>query len=84
MVELDRLPDGDIRICMYVDHNPPHIHAYQAEHHLEVEINTFSAKGSMPRKKTARVVSYVRENQQALLERWDSLARGITPPRMDR
>ena len=45
MVELDRLRDGDIRICMFVDHPPPHIHAYQAEHELEVDIKTFSTKG---------------------------------------
>ena len=84
MVALDRLRDGDIRICMFVDHPPPHIHAYQAEHELEVDIKTFSTKGRMPKTRAARVVSYVRENQQALLDAWDSLARGVTPSRLDR
>ena len=85
MVELDRLKDGDIRICMYQDHPPPHIHAYQAKHSMMVDINTVSVmEGGMPKTHAGRVFNYVRDHQRELLDAWAILAAGGTPSRIDR
>lgn len=66
------LLDG-IRIEMYFnDHAPPHVHAKYAEHEVLITIREATVyAGYLPAKQLKQVQTYVNDNQEKLLTRWN-------------
>ncbi len=86
MVELDRIRDGNISIRIYSgDHPPPHIHAVAAGEMILVDIrDAVVTEGHLPKTLSNRVLAYVKDHQQELLDAWADYERDITPGRLDR
>ncbi len=61
-----------IIIRMYYDeHNPPHFHAYYAEHEAMISIESLAVlQGRLPKRARALVVEWATEHRQALLDDW--------------
>lgn len=59
-----------VKIHIYSnDHVPPHIHAIYGEYEILVDIRTVEIlKGVLPKNKKKIAISYVRENQDDLLD----------------
>ena len=54
------------------DHNPPHFHAYYAEHEAVIEINGISIfAGRLPPRAVGLVLEWTTIHQQELLDDWD-------------
>jgi hypothetical protein len=66
--------DG-ITIYVYsADHNPPHVHAFDAEHEALIEIETgVVLVGHLPGPRLADARGLVASNRAALQARWDQL-----------
>lgn len=64
-----------IVIAMYpADHNPPHVHAYVAEHAVLLVIATGDVlEGSLPGRQLRLAQAWVHENREALSARWAEL-----------
>ncbi len=71
---LFELLDG-IRICVQMrDHNPPHFHAYHAEHEVLVKIKTLEIlEGDLPGKQWKKLRTWAAANQSALLTEFHRL-----------
>ncbi|MEZ4850870.1 MAG: DUF4160 domain-containing protein [Bacteroidia bacterium] len=66
--------DG-IKIDLYFnDHVPPHFHAIYAEYEELIEIQTLQTyQGTLPTRQHKKVIKWAEENQQILMEIWESL-----------
>ena len=66
--------DG-IKIDLYFkDHVPPHFHAIYAEYEELIEIETLKTyRGNLPSTQHKRVINWATENQEILMEIWDTL-----------
>lgn len=71
-------------IKMYLigkEHNPPHIHVLYGEYSAIVDIKTQTMiEGDIPAKGWALVQEWVKVNQQALLEMWETQIFRTLPP----
>ena len=55
------------------EHQPPHIHAIYNEYQAVFDIRTMEiTHGNLPRNAIRLVKEFLRQNQQKLLEMWDS------------
>ena len=62
---------GIIIRLYYDDHNPPHFHAYYAEHEVIINIKTLEIlEGSIPKRAKSLVVEWAIEHRQELMEDW--------------
>ena len=65
--------DG-LKINMYRDHNPPHVHVIVGDEEALVVIATGALlEGSVPAKKLAAAREYIAANREALMTKWDAL-----------
>jgi hypothetical protein len=66
--------DG-IKISVYMnDHVPPHIHASAGEYESLIDIKKVSVlKGNLPKNHLRKVLVFVKENQEELLEEFYKL-----------
>ena len=66
-----------IVIRMYFDdHAPPHFHAYYAEHHAAIVIETLEVRdGELPRRALALVLEWAVEHREDLRENWQLAGR---------
>ena len=64
-----------IKIDLYFnDHIPPHFHAIYAEYEELIEIETLKTyRGNLPSKQHKKVIKWAEENQDILMEIWESL-----------
>jgi len=57
----------------YSEHNPPHIHAFYGEYIIAISIIDLKIlEGRMPRTILRRIVNWVKENNDKLIEMWNS------------
>jgi hypothetical protein len=61
-----------ITICIYFkDHNPPHFHAYYAEHEVEIAIESLEVlAGELPRRAMSLVVEWAMIRRPELRRAW--------------
>lgn len=63
----------------YDDHAPPHFHAYYAEHHAAIMIDTLEVRdGALPKRALALVLEWAVEHREELRANW-TLAAGHEP-----
>jgi hypothetical protein len=58
---------------MYIrgEHNPPHFHAFYAEHEALIDIQTLEViKGKLPRRALVMVLEWANEHRAELMEDW--------------
>lgn len=74
-----------IIIRMYYDeHNPPHFHAYYAEHEAMISIESLTVlKGSLPKRAKALVVEWAFNHREALIDAWRLASEHQTLNRID-
>lgn len=62
---------GIIIRMYYVDHNPPHFHAYYNEHEAIFHIDTLEMhQGTMPRRARALILEWASEHKEELMTDW--------------
>ncbi len=60
----------------YNDHLPPHYHASIAEYEALISINSHAIiRGSLPKNKKKKILSWSQENEEVLMEIWESLRK---------
>ena len=60
------------------DHNPPHFHAFYAEHAALIDINALSPfAGKLPPRAMGLVIEWATGHQQELLDNWDRAQRHL-------
>lgn len=64
-----------IRI-MYLDHNPPHFHAYYGEQRAVIEIESGMVKGYMSSRALRLIFEWVELHREELKEAWDKAQKG--------
>ncbi len=58
----------------FKDHIPPHFHAEYNEFEVLIEIRSLQIyAGSLPVKQLKRVLSWAKDHQDALLDKWNEL-----------
>ncbi|MCD8536578.1 MAG: DUF4160 domain-containing protein [Burkholderiaceae bacterium] len=74
-----------IVIRMYYDeHNPPHFHAYYADHEAMISIESLTVlKGALPKRAKALVVEWATEHREALFDDWRLASAHKTLNRID-
>ena len=62
---------GIVIKMFFNDHNPPHFHAYYAEHEILIDIQHLSVfAGSLPPRALGLVVEWATLHQQELIDDW--------------
>ncbi|MDQ6437078.1 DUF4160 domain-containing protein [Mesorhizobium sp. LHD-90] len=76
--------DG-IRIVIFSnDHDPPHFHAYLAEHTLRVEIASGMVMGRKgPAAMESKLSAWTAAHRWELMEAWTAVRQGRAPRRID-
>lgn len=70
--------------CSPEEHNPPHFHAYYAEHKAIIDINTCELKeGSLPKKQLKLVLAWAELKQEELKADWELAMNSELPFRID-
>jgi hypothetical protein len=60
----------------YNDHLPPHFHAIYAEYEELIDINKIETiRGELPKKQHKKIIKWAKENQNLLLEIWETMRR---------
>lgn len=67
-----------IRI-MYLDHNPPHFHAYYGDQEVIVEIENGNVKGEMSERALRLIFEWLNLYRSELLVAWNKAKNGIEP-----
>ncbi len=68
----------------FVDHPPPHFHAFYGEHEALIEISSLRIiRGSLPPRAYGLVVEWGMANRQALTRAWDQAAASQRIDRID-
>ena len=71
--------DGVVILIYPKDHAPPHIHAKFAEHECLLNIyNGDLLAGNLPKKKLAKVQSWLEDHRQDVAFAWDEMRQGRT------
>lgn len=70
-----------ILIKMYwKDYQPPHFHAFYAEHRVAVAIETLDVlKGRMPRRAMSLVLEWAQQHRDELMKDWELCVRKQVP-----
>jgi len=62
------------------EHQPPHFHAYYAEHKATVDIRTCEIlEGELPKKQKKLVLAWAELHQEELLANWKLVMNGENP-----
>jgi len=62
------------------EHQPPHFHAYYAEHKATVDIRTCEIlEGELPKKQKKLVLAWAELHQEELMANWKLVMNGETP-----
>ena len=62
------------------EHQPPHFHAYYAEHKATVDIQTCEIlEGELPKKQKKLVLAWAELHQEELMANWKLVMNGETP-----
>ena len=70
--------------CVPEEHNPPHFHAYYAEHKAIIDINTCElTEGSLPRKQLKLVLAWAELKQEELKANWELAMNSELPFKID-
>jgi hypothetical protein len=74
-----------IVIRMYApDHNPPHFHAYYAEHEAAVDIRRFALlTGWLPPRIRSMVLEWARLHESELVDNWERMSKDEQPFRIE-
>lgn len=66
--------------CAPGEHNPPHFHAYYAEHKAIIDINSCElASGNLPKKQLKLVLAWAELRKEELLADWTLAQNGELP-----
>lgn len=72
MITLHR--DGNLKISIYADHNPPHFHVETPDGKSLVEIATLAEmRGNAPRKMLAKAIEWALQNRARIEIEWNRL-----------
>lgn len=83
MPEISRFLGIIIRMY-WGDHNPPHFHAYFAEHEAEYDIRTLGIlKGRLPRRIHLLVEEWAFDHQEELLRNWELCKEELPPEKIE-
>lgn len=55
------------------DHNPPHVHVFCDSDAVSIDIKTLRVSGTLNTRILKKIVDWVEQNQDNLLERWEKL-----------
>ncbi len=62
------------------EHQPPHVHAYYAEHKATVDIRTCEIlEGELPKKQKKLVLAWAELHQEELMANWKLVMNGENP-----
>jgi hypothetical protein len=62
------------------EHQPPHFHAYHAEHKATVDIRTCEIlEGELPKKQKKLVLAWAELHQEELMANWKLVMNGENP-----
>lgn len=66
-----------IIIAMFADdHNPPHLHVRYGDYEATITLKDYIIKGHMPGKELKRVLKWMEDHQEDLMENWNRLQNG--------
>ncbi len=71
-----------IRI-MYLDHNPPHFHAYYGNQKAIIEIENGAVKGIMSERALRLIFEWMELHREELKEAWKNAKNGIPPSKIE-
>lgn len=71
-----------IRI-MYLDHNPPHFHAYYGEQKVIIEIESGIVKGYMSARALRLIFEWMELHRKELKEAWNKAKNGEKPSKIE-
>lgn len=61
-------------------HNNPHVHASYGEYNVSIDILTLETTGNLPSKKKKSAIKWVEDNQDYLLNKWNTIAMSSKLP----
>lgn len=70
---------GIIIRMYYVDHNPPHIHAYYNKHIASFDLDGKILEGHMPNKQAKLIQAWILLHKDELLANWEISKNSETP-----
>ncbi|HRY32034.1 MAG TPA: DUF4160 domain-containing protein [Bacteroidales bacterium] len=68
---------GIIILMNFMDHAPPHFHAWYGVYKISVTIHDRIVKGMMPRRALLMVFDWLSEHSDELLMNWNNAQEGI-------
>ena len=75
-MRLLHLTNTKVRICMYPDHNPPHLHLIGPDWSAKIDLRTLVVtQGTPPRSELAEAIKLAAEEREYLEAWWTNLRR---------
>jgi len=68
---------------MYLDHNPPHFHAYYGEQKAIIEIENGRVKGYMSERAIRLIFEWMEMHREELKEAWRKAKNGEKPSKIE-
>ena len=66
-------------VIQFIDHNPPHFHAYYQKDKVLVDIRNGKVKGEMSERALRLVLEWLDIHRDELMEAWRQASAGIVP-----
>ncbi|MBR3411883.1 MAG: DUF4160 domain-containing protein [Bacteroidales bacterium] len=70
-------------VIRFIDHNPPHFHAYYQQDKISVEIMNGKVRGEMSERALRMVLEWLDLHREEIMEAWEQASIGQNPSKIE-